>query len=141
MKIDDRIHKISIQLQPFFTGIVQIQVVYLYGSFVSRTKFYDIDLAVLCRDEFVKTKGAFFKILRWGTMAESYLQPRYSVDLRLLNDAPVVFQHEVICTGAVIFERNRDARVIFETQVLNEYMDYLPIIRFFNQNLLTKLKS
>ena len=59
----------------------------------------------------------------------------------MLNQAPVHFQHEVIRTGVIVFERDRDARVLFEMRVLSMYMDYEPWRRFFGEQLLTRLRS
>ncbi|MFQ5824663.1 MAG: nucleotidyltransferase domain-containing protein [bacterium] len=135
MLSEDKIRELTVQLKPFFNAIEPIQIVYLFGSALQEYSFHDLDVAVLCHEKFTKSKEAFFKVLRWGAELESYLKPRIPVDLRLLNEAPVHFQHEVIRSGVIIFERNRDLRVIFEASVLTEYLDYEPTRRFFNEHL------
>jgi predicted nucleotidyltransferase len=45
-----------------------------------------------------------------------------SVDLVVLNEAPPVLRYEVIKYGRVIKE-GKNARVIFETSTLSEYLD------------------
>lgn len=126
------------QLAPFFRDRKEVMVAYLYGSVVSQETFHDVDVAILCEPSFCHSLEAFSRVLRWGSEAEKLLHPRRPLDLRLLNEAPVSFQHEVIRTGVVIFERNRDERVIFEAQVMTLYMDFLPTQRFFNEFVLRK---
>lgn len=135
----DRVHELASQVRPFFYDREAIQIIYLFGSALKESSSKDLDFAVLCDERFAKSKDAFLKVLRWGSELESFLKPRMPVDLRFLNEAPVHFQHEVISTGLVVFERSRDPRVIFEARVLSEYMDYEPTRRFFNERLLSRI--
>lgn len=124
------------RLRPCFERIEPIVVAYLFGSVVREQVFRDIDIAVLCRRGYLGTPGALLQPLRWGTLAEQCLQPRKDLDLRVLNEAPVTFQHEVISTGVIIFERDRDARVLFEAWVLSAYLDEKPLRDLMNAYLL-----
>ena len=113
----DKVQELASQVRPFFHDREAIQIIYLFGSALKESSSKDLDFAVLCDKPFAKSKGAFLKVLRWGSKLESFLKPRMPVDLRFLNEAPVHFQQEVISTGVVIFERNRDLRVLFEWKV------------------------
>jgi len=129
----DRIKK---QLTPYFKTIDPIQVIYLFGSVISNEDFNDIDVAVFLLPELASSPLAFQNSLRWGSEAEKYLNPRTNLDLRVLNDSSILFQFQVIKNGVVLWERNRDIRVNFETYVLNCYLDYLPTKQFFDHQLL-----
>ncbi|MDQ7063242.1 MAG: nucleotidyltransferase domain-containing protein [candidate division KSB1 bacterium] len=132
------IQTVQQQLTPFFESLDPVIAVYLYGSILEQNTFHDVDLAVLCEKSFLKTEHYFHTVLRWGTLAESHLQPRFDVDLRLLNEAPVTFQHEVISKGHIVYERDHDARVMFEARVLSEYMDTEPLRKFFERSILSE---
>lgn len=133
----EKIQEVSKELTPFFNARTQIQLVYLFGSALEDTSYHDVDFAVWCDEKFAQSAGAFSRVLRWGSELEPLLKPRKPVDLRFLNDAPVHFRHEVICSGVVIFEREHDMRVLFEWRVMTEYGDYEPTRRFFNEYLLS----
>ena len=130
------IQRLKNQLTPYFKSINPIQVVYLFGSVIFDENYHDIDIAVLVSPEFTQTPRAFQHSLRWGSESEKYLNPRIPLDLRVLNDSSIMFQYQVIKNGLVLWERNRNIRVNFETHVLNHYLDYLPTKQFFDQQLL-----
>ena len=135
------IDTLKAQVLPFFREREAILVTYLFGSALREKTFRDLDFAILCERTFARSKEAFACELRWAAELERVLKPRRPVDLRMLNQAPVHFQHEVIRTGVIVFERDRDARVLFEMRVLSMYMDYEPWRRFFDEQLLTRLRS
>ncbi|KUG19031.1 MAG: nucleotidyltransferase domain-containing protein [Methanomicrobiaceae archaeon] len=54
---------------------------------------------------------------------ERCITPRYEVDLRMLNSAPVEFQYEVVKTGRIVFARDESLRIAFEAEVLAKYLD------------------
>jgi predicted nucleotidyltransferase len=54
---------------------------------------------------------------------ERCITPRYEIDLRILNDAPVEFQYEVVKTGRLLVARDEDTRVAFEAGVITKFLD------------------
>ncbi|WP_305066756.1 nucleotidyltransferase domain-containing protein [Methanoculleus sp.] len=61
--------------------------------------------------------------MRIASDLERCITPRYEVDLRILNTAPVEFQYEVVKTGRLVFARDESLRIAFEADVLAKYLD------------------
>lgn len=49
-----------------------------------------------------------------------------NIDLRILNEAPLSFQGEVLRQGIEIYSGDEGERVRFETYTLDAFLDYLP---------------
>lgn len=97
----------------------EIYAVYAFGSFISKKKYSDIDLAVLLEKE---TYDPF--------PYESHLEIELEeivgcpIDLRILNNAPLSFCYTVIQTGIVILDKKPDARPDFESRIIRQYLDF-----------------
>ncbi len=104
------------------SGVEDLLLGYLYGSFLVRDDFHDIDIGVLVAGE--RTPYEVFKYaMKIASNLERCITPRYEVDLRILNTAPVKFQYEVVKTGRVVFARDENLRTAFEADVLVKYLD------------------
>lgn len=105
----------------------EIQAAYLFGSIVTgRTrKDSDVDIAVLVVESVMRRDPFRYRI---DLMAElmSVLK-RDDVDLILLNQAPPLLAHRVLSKGKLIFERSPSARVAFQVQTVNRYLDTQPM--------------
>lgn len=55
------------------------------------------------------------------------------VDLRALNGRGPVFLNQVLKYGKPIYRRSEGERVMFETRVLDEYLDYRPFFEHYNE--------
>lgn len=109
----------------------QVLFSYLIGSFQGGDKFRDIDVAVYLKPD---TEDIFSYGLRLRGRINKFL-PQYSVDLRILNDAPLSFQFEVITKGDVIHSKNRDKLLEFEVQTRREYFDFASHRRYLYQKI------
>ena len=56
-----------------------------------------------------------------------------SVDLVVLNRAPVDLVHRVLRDGVLLLERDRSARIRFEVRARNDYFDLLPHLRRYRR--------
>jgi uncharacterized protein YutE (UPF0331/DUF86 family) len=65
--------------------------------------------------------------MRIAARLERSLQPRREVDVRVLNEAPVLFRYEVLRSGHLLVERDPLCRVGYEAQLLSSYLDYHPV--------------
>jgi len=94
----------------------------LYGSFLCRDEFHDIDVGLL-----VSWEREPYELYKYAMGIASDLErcitPRYEIDLRILNDAPVEFQYEVVKTGRLLVARDEDTRVAFEAGVITKFLD------------------
>jgi len=105
----------------------EVLAAYIFGSVASgrsRPKS-DIDIAVLVDSALIA--GDLFEY-RLHLIADLQdLLKRSDVEAVLLNQAPPVLAHNVVLKGRLIFERSRSARIRFQIQTLNLYLDTQPM--------------
>ena len=103
-------------------GFEDIDFAYVFGSFLERDDFNDIDVAIYIPKELAPYQR--FKLSQKVARAlEEGIEPRVNFDVRVLNYAPPYFQYEVIRRGKVVIERDRERRVDFEAHLISEYLD------------------
>ena len=119
------------------SSLPQLRLAYVYGSFLSRNDFRDIDIALLVNNR-LQEENALKFAAKAGDTIEKTLGFRYEVDVRILNHQPVWFQFKVISTGIPVYAQHEDARVEFETWVLVEYMDIKSMYDLFDREYLAK---
>ena len=103
-----------------------VQLAYLYGSSVTgqTTPFSDVDIALV-----VGTMLQPFARLRLILRVQLALADCCGIeaDVRVIDDAPLVFRGRVVSDGVLVFARAENVRVAFETATRMRYFDYLPI--------------
>ena len=100
-------------------NLAGITTVYLFGSFAEDTPFSDIDLGVLIKNDL--ERAIFFEFELENRLEKIF---RYSVDVRILNRAPLSFCQNVIRHGKVILDRDPNLRADFEGNIMKQYFDY-----------------
>lgn len=118
----------------------EIVAAYLFGSVAAGRahKFSDVDIALLLA-EGVESRRAWDLMLEAMGEAESVFGRR--ADVVILNDVGLVFTFQVLKSGKVIFERDRDARCRFEMRARSEYYDYQPYLQYQRTEFLKRLKT
>ena len=121
--------EISFYLEKNFKEIV---AVYLYGSFVTNLFFSDIDLGIITKNDFERT-------LNFELDLENKLEKivKYSVDVRVLNRAPLSFCQNVIRQRKVILDKDPNLRADFEGQILKQYFD----VAYFQRQYLQEVAN
>jgi predicted nucleotidyltransferase len=116
----------------------EIDLAYIFGSFLERDDFNDIDVAIhLCKDQMPYQR---FKLAsKVARSLEQAVQPRVEFDVRILNYAPAYFQYEVICKGVVVLERDHERRVDYESDLISEYLDLKYMYDLFDQAFLARV--
>jgi predicted nucleotidyltransferase len=106
-------------VKEFLASEKTIKFAYLFGSMARNDDgtLSDLDLAVYL-DGRVDSFSCRLKIME--TLAKKIGSEKF--DLIVLNNASVLLRHEVVKEGIVLKE-DRPRRVMFETQVLREYLD------------------
>ena len=117
------------------SGVEDLLLGYLYGSFLVRSDFHDIDIGLIVSGE-RKPYELFRYAMEIASDVERCITPRYEVDLRILNTAPVEFQYEVVKTGRAVFARDESLRIAFEADVLSKYLDLKPLYDRMDRALL-----
>ena len=112
----------------------EISFAYLFGSAARGEDFRDVDVAVYLVPCAASSYERFKLAMRIGHVAERTLSFRREVDIRILNEAPLVFQYEVMRTGQLILQRDGQQRIRYEARLLSRYLDYQPVwTKFINQ--------
>src|SRR5262249_46281112 len=104
---------------------------WLFGS-VARgraTPSSDVDFAVLLRREAPTGLDRLVLLDRLARALGDVLGvPDQQVDVVSLNEQGVLFQHNVLRTGRLIYEADTKARVLFVTSVIRRYLDFRPTV-------------
>jgi predicted nucleotidyltransferase len=104
---------------------------YVHGSFVSDEHFNDIDVAV-----YVKNVPAL--TVEYELNLELQLMKclgKYIVDVKVLNQAPLSFQYNVIRRGKLLFAIDDDERSEFQEKTVLLYLDFLPYRKRYLQEV------
>ena len=113
-------------------NIQEIAAAYLYGSFATNQLFSDIDLGILMQNDVEET-------LNFELQLENNLEKivKYSVDVRVLNRAPLSFCQNVIRHRVIILDKNPNLRADFEGQILKQYFD----VAYFHKKYLQEVAN
>ena len=119
--------EIVVRLRGYFEEREEVVVAYLFGSVAGgrANKLSDVDVAILVDESLIRP-------VRYGYRADilTDLMGRVhtdGVDLVILNKVSPLLAHEVVRNGELIFCRNRDRRVAFETDAFRRYVDTEPL--------------
>jgi predicted nucleotidyltransferase len=104
-----------------------VTLAYFYGSARtgSMSPQSDIDIGLVV-SESLTPADSLNLILRLKLALEER-SGLSNVDIRIINDAPLVFRGRVVTDGVLIYSTNETQRVQFETSTRLQYFDYLPI--------------
>ncbi len=110
----------------------EILVAYLYGSTVKGYggKRSDIDVGLLLKEEF---EAEALYPARIAREIKEKCGLDQEVDVRILNERPYRFLHQVIREGEVILSIDERERVRFETSVIDGYIDFKPFYKQYDE--------
>jgi len=129
------IEKLSEVLKPIFMEYPYIAAAYLFGSQVKgkTTPMSDIDIAILIKDNAPKGRELIHE--------EDYLSYRIEkvlkvgeIDLVELNSQGLIFQHNVLKTGRLIYNGDPEFRIRFESRVISNFCDFEVTLRFIEKH-------
>lgn len=120
------------RLQTYFEHHAQgLASAYLYGS-VARSEQKqgsDIDIAILYQTEPAPT----FDGLGLALSSDLERHLGQTVDLVVLNHAPVDLVHRVLRDGVLVYDGDPSRRIRFEVYTRNMYFDLLPYLRQYRR--------
>ncbi|MCL6642447.1 MAG: nucleotidyltransferase domain-containing protein [Candidatus Bipolaricaulota bacterium] len=122
-------------VQPIVTRLAQhpeIVTIVLYGSFLTRETFRDIDLALLVDERKLFTES--FLDYELDRLEELSRLSKFPLDVRIVNRAPVLFRYAVT-QGRVLFCRDERVWVEFCERTWGEYLDFEPVARLYIKEL------
>ena len=103
-------------------GLKEVDAAYIFGSFLERKDFNDIDVALLLSESLDPYNSLKFSLRVAGEL-ERQIRPRFEFDVKILNSSPIEFQFEVIKKGQVLFSRDESRRIDYEFEVISAYLD------------------
>ncbi len=105
-----------------------VTLAYLYGSAATgkMTPLSDVDIALVVDESRVAPADRLHLELAVGGQIADRCDIR-EADVRVINHAPLMFRGEVVTFGILLYCRNDEARVEFETRTRSEYFDFLPL--------------
>jgi uncharacterized protein len=125
------------QMHDMLSTLPSLRIAYVYGSFLSRDDFRDIDIALLLDGQpdgdFIQRYAASV-----GDHLEEALEFLHECDVKVLDDLPVWLKFEIISTGTPLYVRNDEDRIDYETQVLVEYQDVKSMYDLFDREYLAQ---
>lgn len=121
------------RLKTIFKDYQNIFAVYIFGSLVSGNlhKKSDVDFAILSKDNINKDELIY--------RLEKALNFKMPVQTINLNKQNLIFQHNVIRTGKILHEENRQTRVRFEVQVMKEFNELEPKLNFLEKRIISSI--
>jgi len=118
-----------------------VRFAYLYGS-VARGDAHpgsDVDIAVMF-DRSVPAEERLRQELALELMFDAELGGKRA-DVRDLATMPLILRGRVVTEGAVLFSRDEKGRVAFEVATRNEYFDFLPVYRAYQEESLARMSG
>lgn len=129
-------------IKEFFYNKEEILFCFVFGSFVYKELYHDIDIAIYLRNDFNFKDFSKFPYGYTSQFQEnlSFLL-REKVDLIILNDADLLLQRNIIKNRIIIFEKDKSLRVQFENSIRKKYLDLLPYKKIISDSLKRKLEN
>jgi predicted nucleotidyltransferase len=115
-----------------------VDIAYIFGSFLERDKFGDIDVAVVLSKK-LDPYGRFKFAMKIARELEKGVKPRFEFDVKILNYSPVEFQREVLKKGKVVFLRNENRRIEYEFEIISKYLDIRDMYEFIDKKFLARV--
>jgi uncharacterized protein len=135
------IAEITGKLEEYFDKHEEILFAILFGSLAKgkANKLSDVDIAVMVDPKFDKS-------FPFGYQAElitdlMQILKRNDVDVVILNRAPIALKHEVLKYGKFIFIRDKQARIKFQVDTINQYEDYKVLFRVHEEAMSERWKK
>jgi predicted nucleotidyltransferase len=114
---------------------LQVSVVYLFGSGAigKKTRLSDTDIGVVLKAPlFDKDTRSLYNFLN-GLFSKLYRESK--IDIVFLQAAPLSLQYFAIKGGKILFEEDPLVTADYEQGVINQYLDFKPVLEFFNRSM------
>lgn len=123
----------SKRLKEIFSRYPYIAAAYLFGSYAQDREgpMSDIDIAILLKESHPEGKKLIHEINYLAYLLSKSFGREF--DLIVLNYQGLIFQHNVLKTGRLIYNADPDIRIRFETGVITHYCDFEPTLRFMDK--------
>jgi len=122
------------KFKDIFKDYPYIASAYLFGSHALGKigPMSDVDIAILLMDNAPKGRELIHEEDYLAYRIADALQAK-EVDLIELNRQGLIFVHNVLRTGKLIYDANPDFRIRFVAKAISDYCDFEPTLRFMNK--------
>ena len=102
----------------------EVLFAYIFGSFVDKDNYHDIDIAVYLKDDFDKNDFKKFPYgYESGAIADLFLLLRRDIDFVVMNCSEILIQKRIIDRGIRIFSKDERKRISYENYIRKLYID------------------
>jgi len=138
------VSKLETPLRTCLSGILidfPVMLAYLYGSTATgrATPFSDVDIALVMNEDHFDPADRLILELEIEDQIVSACDMR-EVDVRIINDAPIMLQGEVVTDGILLFSQDEEFRVEFETSTRSKYFDFLPVANLHREAFFERIR-
>ena len=119
----------------------EIQAAYIFGSVATgRTRpNSDVDVAVLTAPRPRPSDALKYRLTLMADLGSALGRP--DVEVVLLIEAPPLLAHRILSRGMLVFERSRSARIRFQVDTANRYLDLIPMFETHIQYLKKRVRE
>lgn len=141
MTTSDSLVDILRQYLPQIVKDLPVQLAYLHGSAAREemTSSSDVDIALVCDADTPPHQR--LRLMLDVSAALSREAGIAEADVRVINDAPLVFQGRIACEGILLYARDQAQRIEFETRTRDLYFDFLPFHRRLQDAFLKNVRE
>jgi len=117
----------------------QVLFAYLYGSYAvdQAHRFSDLDIGIYVPRLSQREKMDLEMIL--ALEIDKKLKQGPASDVRIINSLPLTVAGKIITEGLLIYCRDDEARIDYETIIRSAYFDFLPFIHNYQRTYLEQI--
>ncbi len=113
---------------------------YVYGSVARGTVLptSDVDIALVLHQSLPPYERFKLELAIEAEVEDATgLSP---IDVRVINDAPILVQGRIIRDGILVYEGDRQQRIIWQVQTYQQFLDFEPFARKIQQAFIAHLQ-
>ena len=112
---------------------------YLYGSIAvdQSHSFSDLDISIYAPQMSLRERLDLEMAL--ALEIDRKLRGSPLSDIRIINTLPLVLAGKIITEGVLIYCRDDNARIEYETSIRSAYFDFLPVIQNYQRTYLEQI--
>ena len=128
-------------LARYFASQGSVVLAYLFGSQArwQANGLSDINIAVLLTGRPDKSQCFEARLKLMGDLMD--ILHANEVDVAILNQSPPVLSYRVLRDGVLLFCRDRDQMIAYRVRVINEYLDFKPVLERHTQAIIEKARK
>ena len=129
-----RVRQVLLESAPTVLEKRPVMLCYLYGSYARGDvhSFSDIDIGIYLKK---MNSGKMLDIeLSLALEFDEIVGSGCNVDVRSINNMPLVMKGKIITEGILLFSRDDPFRIEFETSIRKAYFDFRPFIIQYNNS-------